>query len=235
MAGLGGEGYPWILEEGFFPAHLGGPPRIPVDQPLEFEYALQGCYLKTHPGCRHVHPAIDAFDRILKEKAVDLSQVEKIQVRTYRVAVETEIHEIRSRGDAYFNIPYALAARAVLGKTDWDAFGEEHFRNESLLGVMKKVNVLADPDWESRYPRQRGAGVEVVSKDGKVFSAEVDYALGEPENPLPPEMTREKFRRAAGKFLDAAMIERMESLLGPAGSKESPKGFFDALSEGVRR
>jgi 2-methylcitrate dehydratase PrpD len=234
LAGMGAAGYPKILEEGFYPAYLGSQPHIPVDHPLEFEYALQGSYLKIYPGCRHIHPALDAFDRVLKDKAVDLPRVEKIQVRTYRVAVETEIHEIHNRGDAYFNIPYALAARGVLGKADWEAFGEEHFKNASLLELMKKVTVLADPEWEGRYPRQRGAGVEVILRDGTVLSAQVDYALGEPENPLPPERTREKFRSTAGKFLDPGMMERMESLLDGVRMKESAKSLFDALSENVR-
>jgi len=66
---------------------------------------------------------------------------------------------------------------------------------------MKKVNVMVDADWESRYPRQRGAGVEVFLKDGAVLSAKVDYALGEPENPLPPARTLEKLRSTAGEFL----------------------------------
>jgi 2-methylcitrate dehydratase PrpD len=235
MAGMGAEGYPKILEEGFYPAYLGSQPHIPIDQPLEFEYAIQGCYLKAYPGCRHVHPSIDAFDKILQERAVDFSRVEKIQVRTYRVAVETEIHDIHSRGDAYFNIPYALAARAILGKTDWDAFGEDHFKNESLRVVMKKVNVMVDPDWESQYPRQRGAGVEVALQDGTVFSAKVNYALGEPENPLPPARTLEKLRSTAGKFLSPRMMERMESLLDAAGINESPKSLFDALGESVQK
>jgi 2-methylcitrate dehydratase PrpD len=234
MAGLGAAGYPKILEEGFYPAYLGSRPHIPVDQPLEFEYALQGSYLKAYPGCRHVHPSIDAFDKILKEKDIDFSRVERIQVRTYRVAVETEIHDIHSRGDAYFNIPYALAARIILGRADWDAFGENHFHNESLLEAMKKVNVMVDPDWESQYPRQRGATVEVLLKNGTVLSAKVDYALGEPENPLPPARTLEKLRRTAGEFLSPRMMERMESLLDVAGIDESAKSLFDALGEGVQ-
>jgi 2-methylcitrate dehydratase PrpD len=235
IAEMGGAGYPKILEEGFYPAYLGGQPRIPVDQPLEFEYAIQGSYLKAYPGCRHVHPSIDALDKILKEKKIDFSRVQKIQVRTYRVAVETEIHDIKSRGDAYFNIPYALAARVILGKADWDAFGEEHLKNESLLEAMKKVKVMVDPDWESQYPRQRGAGVEVVLKDGTVLSEKVNYALGEPENPLPPSVTLEKLRSTAGEFLSPRMMERMKSLLDVPGINESAMSLFDALGETVRK
>ncbi len=231
IAGMGGSGFERILEEGFFPAYLGGPPQTPLDAPLEFGYALKGSYLKAYPGCRHVHPSIDALDRILRENPVEFSKVESIRVGTYRVAIETEIHEVKSRGDAYFNIPYALAARGILGRSDWNAFGEEHLRNELLLEAMKRVKVAIDPEWESRYPHQRGASVKVTLKDGVFFPAEVNYALGEPENPLPLSRTLQKFHDTAGDTLSAKMRRRIESLLEVSGVTDSPKDLFDAMGE----
>jgi len=231
MAGKGCPGYPRIFEEGFYPAYLGSPPSVPVDRPLDFEFAFRGCYLKAYPGCRHVHPSIDALGEILKEKKIDPSQVQKIQVRTYKVAVETEIHDLNRRGDAYFNIPYAIAARMVLGKCDWDAFDERHFKNESLLGIMEKVKVGIDPDMESQYPRQRGAKVEILLSSGGVLCGKVSHALGEPENPLSPDMTLEKFRDTAGKFLNRQTREKMEALLDVRGLIEPAEGLFSALCE----
>lgn len=229
MAGMGHSAYPRILEEGFFPAYLGSQPRVPVDQPLEFPYAVQGSYLKPYPGCRHVHPAIDACLEILKEKELDSSQIQKIRVRTYRIALETEIHDLKRRGDAYFSIPYALAARVILGRNDWDSFDEKHFQNESLLKLMTKVEVHIDPDIEGQYPRRRGAAVEISLKDGTVLSGKVDHPLGEPENPLSPGVTLEKFRNTTAIYLDQRTQERVSSLLNVAGLTESPKALFDAL------
>ena len=234
MAGMGCSGYPRILEEGFFPAYLGGPPRIPVDQPLEFEYAIRGSYLKPYPGCRHVHPSIDALGEILKGQDIDPSLIQKIQVRTYKIAVETEIHDLNRRGDAYFNIPYALAARMALGRADWDSFDEKHFQEERLVAIMKKVQVMIDPDVEGRYPRQRGAIVVIHLRDGKVLSGRVNHPLGEPENPLSSSITREKFRKTAGTFLSSKTLKRIETVLDVAGKTERPKRLFDALGETVQ-
>ena len=234
MAGMGCSGYPRILEEGFFPAYLGGQPRIPVDQPLEFEYAIQGSYLKPYPGCRHVHPSIDALGGILKGQKIDPSLIQKIQVRTYKIAVETEIHDVNRRGDAYFNIPYALAARMVLGRADWDSFDEKHFQEEALVAMMKKVQVVIDPEVESQYPRQRGAIVEIHFGDGKVLSGRVNHPLGEPENPLSSSVTREKFRNTAGTLLSRKTRERIETLLDVSGRTESAKKLFDTLGETVQ-
>ncbi|NWG02623.1 MAG: MmgE/PrpD family protein [Syntrophaceae bacterium] len=231
MAGAGHLGYDRIIEEGFYPAYLGAQPTLPVGQSLEFEYAIQGCYLKPYPGCRHVHPSIDAFSEILKRNNIQASQIKKIRVRTYKVAVETEIHSLNKRGDAYFNIPYALAVRLILGRNDWDAFDEKHFKNEQILKLMRKVKVNVDPQIESQYPNLRGAIVEVEMEKGKTCYGEIHHPLGEPENPLPFSMTQEKFRQAAKSFLAKESMDRIETILDVSGLKDSPEILLKTLSE----
>lgn len=231
MAGAGHSGYPHIIEEGFYPAYLGNAPHPPIDKPLEHEYAIKGSYLKPYPGCRHVHPSIDALAEILRENKINPSQIKKVQVRTYKIAVETEIHSLNERGDAYFNIPYALGARMVLGRNDWDAFDEKHFTNERILKIMKKVKVEVDPEIESRYPNQRGSFVEVDIGNGKPLHGKVSHPLGEPENPLPSLMTKEKFRGAAGLFLSKKSMDRIEAILDVSGLTDSAQTLFETLSE----
>jgi len=231
MAGAGHSGYSRIFEEGFFPAYLGQEPDPPVDHPLEHTYAIKGSYLKPYPGCRHLHPSIDAFGKILKDNRIDPTQIEKIQVGTYKTALETEIHELKSRGDAYFNIPYALAVRAVLGKNDWDAFDEKHFTNARLIELMNKIKVYVDPEVDGFYPNQRGSVVKVHTVNGNTLCERVAHPLGEPENPLPASVTREKFREAAGPLLSKKGMDRIEGMLEVSGPCEPPHSLFEAVSE----
>lgn len=231
MAGASHSGYSKIIEECFYPAYLGNRPSLPIDQPLKYDYAFKGTYLKPYPGCRHVHPSIDALGEILKKEQLDPFQIEKIRVRTYQVAVETEIHEVRTRGDAYFSIPYALAARIILGRNDWDAFDERYFGNNRLFELMKKIEVRIDPEIERHYHQQRGSVVEIEMENGKILMGRVKYALGEPENPLPCSVTREKFRKAASDFLKKETMDKIESLLDVSSEIESAKTLFDALGE----
>jgi len=231
MAGAGHSGYPQIIEEGFFPAYLGKAPQPPIDKPLDYEYAIRGSYLKPYPGCRHVHPSIDALAEILRENKINPSQIKKIQVRTYKIAVETEIHSLNERGDAYFNIPYALGARMVLGRNDWDAFDEKHFTNERILKIMKKVQVDVDPEIERCYPNQRGSIVEVDIGERSPLCGKVDHPLGEPENPLSFPVTLEKFRQAAGPFLSEKNMDRVEKILDVSSFTDSAESLLEALSE----
>jgi len=234
IAGAGQSGYPQIIEEGFYPAYLGSDPCPPIDMLLEHEYAIRGSYLKLYPGCRHMHPSIDALVKILDEHKITPSQVKKIRVRTYKIAVEMEISDLKERGDAYFNIPYVLAARMVLGKNDWDTFDKKHFANKNIIEIMRKVTMDVDPEIESLYPNQRGAMVEVYMANGKTFRIKVDYALGEPENPLPESATRDKFRKAAEGFLAKKSVDRIEAMLDVSGLTDSPAGLFGVLSESKR-
>jgi 2-methylcitrate dehydratase PrpD len=229
MAGAGHPGYSEVFEEGFYPAYLGHEPDPPVNQPLEHEYAIKGSYLKPYPGCRHIHPSIDAFGQILKEHSIDPSQIEKIYVETYKIAVETEIHTLKNRGDAYFNIPYALAARAVLGRNDWDSFDEKHFDHERIIKNMKKIKVHIDPEIESLYPHQRGSVVKVHTVDGSILCSRVDHPLGEPENPLPASAIREKFRNLAGAFLSKKSMDGIENILDVSRPVEHSKDLFEIV------
>jgi 2-methylcitrate dehydratase PrpD len=231
MAGGGHSGYSLIIEEGFFPAYLGNAPTPPVDKPLEYKYAIKGSYLKPYPGCRHVHSSIDALAEILKENKIDPSQIRGIRVRTYRIAVETEIDSLNERGDACFNIPYALAARIILGRNDWDAFDERHFRNQQILMIMKKIKVDIDSEIESRYPSQRGSVVQIDLNEGKLLHGKVSHPIGEPENPLPLSITKEKFRDAAGAFLSKKSMDRIEGILEVSGLADSSETLCEVLSE----
>jgi 2-methylcitrate dehydratase PrpD len=119
----------------------------------------------------------------------------------------------------------------VLGRNDWDAFDEKHFSNKQIIEVMKRIKVDIDPKIESRYPSQRGSIVKVEIKNGKPFLGKVNYPLGEPENPLPFSITREKFRAAAGTFLSKKSINRIEGILDISSLTDSAESLFQILSE----
>jgi 2-methylcitrate dehydratase PrpD len=234
MAGAGHLGYARIFEEGFYRAYLGDAPNPPVDHPLARTYAIRGSYLRPYPGCRHMHPSIDALGEILKGHRIDPDETRSIQVRTYRMAVETGIHDLNSRGDAYFNMPYAMAARLVLGRSDYDTFHERHFENEKILSLMKRVQVSMDPEVECRYPHQRGSMVEIVDNEGRIFRARVDYPSGEPENPLSVSAVMEKFRTTAGPFLSKKSLASIERILDVSNLTGSPEETLKAVSERLK-
>ena len=55
---------------------------------------------------------------------------------------------------------------------------------------MSKTEVHLDPGIDLLYSGQRGARVEVHTRNGTVFEEKVSVPLGEPENPLPLSATK---------------------------------------------
>jgi 2-methylcitrate dehydratase PrpD len=225
LAGKGNSGYPKIIEEGFFPAYLGTDASSSVQLPLGHAYAISGCYLKPYPGCRHMHSSLEAFIAIAEQHDIAPENIAEIRVGTYKIAIETEITALNSRGDAYFNAPYAIAARAVLGKSDFDAFDARHFADPGISRLMKRVELSVDPVMEKLYPAQRSSRVEVRMVDGNTFSHTVQFLLGEPENPLPVSATRDKFRSNTRGLLTQEEQEQIERMLDIADNQPLPQGL----------
>lgn len=232
MARQGAKGDPAILEQGFLPTYLGREPaedlaekKVPWQSQ---EWALNQAYLKPYPGCRHIHPAIDALEGILEQTSLTQDAVKTITVETYQVALDTEIEPVISRGDAYFNIPYALAARLVLGEAGWEAFGEPHLKDHAIAELAQRVSLRVDPEIQNRYPAKRSARVTVELKNGESFLCFVLDPKGEPENPVSYEETERKFVREARGLLGN---QDMEKVLALARKGKSRAGqIFELLT-----
>ena len=225
MAEQGAKGDPAILEMGLLPAYLGAEPAEGLAQKAApwqgREWALNLAYLKPYPGCRHIHPAIDALEGVLAQTSLAKDAIKTMTVDTYRVAVDTEIEPVRSRGDAYFNIPYALAARLILGGAGYDAFGEPHLKDPGIAELAERVKVRVDPEIEGLYPAKRGAKLTVELASGEALSHFILDPKGEPENPVTYAETEQKFAREARGLLSDEGIEAVLALVregdAPAG------------------
>ena len=235
MANQGFSGDTSILERGFFPAYLG---HTPSDTIADYHYfgdgwAIENAYLKPYPGCRHLHPALDAMDQLLRQHDIRYREIDSIRVETYRVAIETEIHEVRSRGDAYFNLPYALSVRIALGRADWDAFDVRHLENPKVRGLINKVKVFIDEEIEKAYPKKRGARVVLTLKRGESLTAFQPLPRGEPELPVSFDETAEKFHREAEGYLGKE--DRDKIIIKLQGAEGQAGEIFERLTKPFHR
>ena len=234
LAQKGAEADPAMLESGFIPAYMGDGVALGQDvfAGPGHRWAIQDAYLKLYPGCRHVHPALDAWTRLMETQDLDYRQVESAKIATYKVAVETEIHEVKSRGDAYFNGAYALALKAVLGRADWDAFDTAHLNDPTVQDFARRVQVVLDEEIEKTYPRLRSARLTLKLKDGRTLSIFQELAKGEPETPFSMEETAQKFRGEAEKYLSAQAMESIVSKVSQGRGRA--QDVFQFLPDHVR-
>ena len=158
-------------------------------------------YFKRYACCRYNHAAIEALEGILGERALAPEEVARIRVETYAAAATMSAREPAGSLAAKFSIPYALAARLVLGECGAEAFREPALGDPRIRALAWRVEVVEDPALNAGLPLRRPARVEVRLTDGSVPSREVDTAAGDFERPYPREALREKFLALAAPVL----------------------------------
>ena len=179
--------------------------KVMTDEPklqyiTDFEsckYMIESIYRKPYAACRHCHPSIEAAITLHNKHSFDLSEVNSINIRTYKLAVEGHDHtRIEGSNSAKMSIPYGLAVALYTGKAGRDEFTEERVKDSTILHIAEKVSVAADDELSALCPQKRVAIVTVATDSG-IFVERVDYPKGEPENPLSKEELEEKFRGLA--------------------------------------
>ncbi|MDO0824286.1 MmgE/PrpD family protein [Desulfosporosinus nitroreducens] len=161
---------------------------------LNGTYAIQKSYTKPYAACRYLHPSIEAAMKIRKETNVCTEDIDSILIRTYSLAVSGHDHvEIYGSASAKMSIPYSVSIALVSGKAGLKEFDDEHVKDEIVLNLAKRVQVVADKDMSDIFPTEQSAKLSVILKNGREYSEQVDYPKGEPENPMSELEFRERF------------------------------------------
>lgn len=162
------------------------------------DYAIMGIYQKVHAACRHCHPAIDATIDMRNDIDLKPEQIDRIEVRTYKLAVGSHDHtQIMGISSAKLSTPYAVALAIVKGSAGYADYNEANLDDYNIKMLTRKVSVIEDENLTAQSPAVRGAKVTIYLKDGNVFEAPCLYPKGEPEHPLTKEELEAKFRGLA--------------------------------------
>ena len=146
-------------------------------------FEIERIYVKPYAACRHCHSAIEAA--LSLRRVIPPDDISNVRVKTYRLAIKGHDHtEIGGISSAKQSIPYSVAAAMVLGHAGMEAFNEFAVKREDILGLTSKVSVEEAPLPPGLPSDARYATVIIEGIDGRSFSASVDYAKGDPENPM---------------------------------------------------
>ena len=212
-----------------------------LDESLALEglgerFEISRNYFKRYACCRYNHPAIEALEEILEATALVPDRIASIRVAASALGATMSDRDPVGALGAKFSIPYALAARLVLGS--WDDGGVRAFREPALSdarvrALARKVEVVEDPALTALTPGARPARVEVRLTDGRLLARQVDQPSGEFDTPYPEALLREKFIGLASTGLgdvDATTAGTAWELCRSAGDLKSAR----ELTEGLR-
>lgn len=169
-----------------------------VFESLGDPFEITRIYRKPYPCCRHIHGPIDAS--LTLRDGVDPHEINRIRVETYRSAAHHDKTEVATLLDAQMSIPYGVALAFLTGSASLDGFLPPR-TDGPVAEFASRVEVRRTDEMDEKYPNPRAARVVVETETGAVEET-VDYALGEPENPMSETQLKTKFDDMTGGRLD---------------------------------
>ncbi|MCX7180636.1 MAG: MmgE/PrpD family protein, partial [Proteobacteria bacterium] len=204
-------------DNGFFNAFSYGETidALCMTRDLGSDYRALGTAIKPYPCCRFEHGAIDLAIEA-RESGIAAANVGEIAIRIYRTDVLSYHHEPKSPVDAQFNVPYGVAVALLRGKISLSDFTDAAIRDEQVLAISRRVNVVEDSEYTARYPNDYWIELKLKLRDGGERRFFSECPSGDPEAPeyrnAPDRLQAEVERKSAALLYECGFGERADAL-----------------------
>src|SRR6185436_4408815 len=181
---------------------------------LGTDYHIVHVTFKNHGCCGHTFPAIDGVLELKDKHNLTHRDVKKIRLASYKAGLDI-IDNATPEGDyqAKFSIQYTVAHAMVHGSVRLNAFLPDRMNDPEVRALMKKIEVVADPELSKGYPTQRAAQVEIETNDGRKLAHFQPYRKGDPELPLTDQELDGKFFELATPVIGESRASALLDLL----------------------
>ncbi len=166
--------------------------------------------LKPYPSLAASHTPMDVTLRLVKENDLKPADIVKIVNRTYNtVKSHFSNYEPTNVMAARLSVPYCIAVCAAMRDGGLKVFHPETINNPVVQDMLKKVEIVADPELHKLYPEKFPTNIEITTKDGKVYKGEMYYAKGSPKNPFTDQEINQKFTDLALPVMDKTRVDEI--------------------------
>ena len=110
----------------------------------------------------------------------------------------------------------------VRGKAGLQEYTEENIKDDRIKALAQKIVIEEDPVIQASYPEKRTTIVEIRNKDGQIWSSTVDYAKGDPLNPMSDEDLREKFKEVTHNIFSGEKADKVMNWVMSGDPTEKP-------------
>ncbi len=173
-------------KEGFISAMVNGDIE---DKKLEIgNYHIQDVYFKKYPVCRHLHSTIDAALDILNRNNIKKGNIQKILVKTYKIAANHDNYDPKTEEAIRQSLPVSLAIAVRNGNLSLDDLKTDG----EIAKISTKIVTECDENLDESYPYKRSSKV-IIQTGEHSYSKCVDLPKGEPENQFTQDELMDKF------------------------------------------
>jgi 2-methylcitrate dehydratase PrpD len=164
---------------------------------LGSDFHITRMTFKNHACCGHTFAAIDGALALQKKMAVKASEIDAVEVATYRAGLEVAHYENPSSpAEGRFSLKYVVATGLTHGSVRLAAFEPQRLQDPATRALMKKIEARLDPQLDAAFPAQRAARVAIRAR-GRREEHLQPTRIGDPDAPLSDAQLEEKYLELA--------------------------------------
>jgi 2-methylcitrate dehydratase len=195
-------------------------------------FRITATSFKAYPSVIHTQGPIGLVLELRQQ--VGTAEIESVDLATYgeavrRTATEAEKWNPETRETADHSIPYLVAAALQDGGVTPATFAPSRIQDPALRTLIKKLNVVEEPEFSRRYPAESCTRIEVTTTAGRRLAAETSHPKGHYRNPLTDGEVETKFRGLASRALGTEGCDRALAEVWNLENAATLDRLFDSL------
>jgi len=221
----GKEGFCRQMGEGYFFNAL--------TEGLGQSFKIKDCSYKAFPTEFLTQSPVTAALKLVKDKDIKWQDVEEVTVHTIHRAVDIladpSKYRPTSKETADHSMPYCVGAAIMDRMITPLQFKPEKLADPELIALIQKVKVVADDKLEQEFPELQPSVVDIKLKSGEKFSQRVDFAKGDPREPMTDDDLKDKFYGLTAEFMAEEQRDKVREMIYNMERVSSIAEFMQAL------
>lgn len=197
-------------------------------------YQIMRNSLKPYACCRHIHSSYYALEKILAEETFSYEQVKEVFAYTYKTAVDTIDNSYPENAyAAKFSLQFCIASGLILKDFGMNVFKESNIKRADIQNMMKRIYVKEDKALQEVFLRDSSKWphrLEIFLDDGRKLVKEIEYPLGDFQNPFDQDVADRKFLALTRDILTAGQRNMLLKCLHRLEEIDDMANLFDMVS-----
>jgi len=155
-----------------------------------------------------MHPSIDACIQLRNQHNLKPEQIERIELRVHRLALELTGKKTPETGpETKYSVYHAAAVAIIYGMAGEKQFSDVAVRDPATVALRDRVTAIVDSSITEEQAR-----AAVILKDGRRLEKFIENAVGSVKNSMTDAMLETKFLDLADGVLPQAKAKRLMDL-----------------------
>ncbi|MEN1966765.1 MmgE/PrpD family protein [Lentibacillus sp. N15] len=177
-----------------------------ISDPFEIDWSnedlnrVTDTIIKRYNAEIHSQSSIEGLLELRNREKVPADAIKAIRLYTFDVAYniigggeEGGKKQIRYKEEADHSLPYMLSAAYLDGQVMPDQYRPDRITQNDIQQLLRKVDVIPDAQYSSRFPDEMACRIELETKDGRIHPIEKRDYQGFKTQPASWEVLQDKY------------------------------------------